>query len=253
MSNAYIYLASQSPRRQELLKQIGVRYEMLLPAANEDAESIEIPLSNESAHTYVERVTKAKCQAALKRWKENDLPWAPILCADTTVSLPGHSEGEILGKPTNAEDAVRILSMLSGKVHEVITGVVIISNDKEVAFYDITEVEFHPIDQEDIRYYVDNYLPLDKAGAYAAQDDNGEMIARVEGSFTNVIGLPMEALTRELADDGRAGAGRGHPRGRPAVPARAAGVAARGGRRPHPCAGPGRPRAWRPGCRCACT
>ena len=91
----FIYLASQSPRRQELLKQIGVRFEMLLPSANENSEDIETPLPQEKARTYVERVTLAKSTAALSRWEKRNLPWAPILCADTTVSLPNSSDGEI--------------------------------------------------------------------------------------------------------------------------------------------------------------
>ena len=115
----FIYLASQSPRRQELLKQIGVRYEMLLPALGEDAESIEIPLPQEKARDYVKRVTLAKASLALARWRKSGLPWAPILCADTTVSLPNSQNGEILGKPIDADDARRILEILSGKTHEV--------------------------------------------------------------------------------------------------------------------------------------
>lgn len=199
--NPFIYLASQSPRRQELLKQIGVRYEMLLPAANEDAESIEIPLSNESAHTYVERVTKAKCQAALKRWKENDLPWAPILCADTTVSLPGHSEGEILGKPTNAEDAARILSMLSGKVHEVITGVAVISKPEEHPLFalQVSEVEFAALTNEQINAYIASGEPFGKAGAYGIQGLASAFICSIKGSYSGIMGLPLYETAQLLA------------------------------------------------------
>ena len=199
--NPFIYLASQSPRRQELLKRIGVRYEMLLPAANEDAESIEIPLSNESAHTYVERVTKAKCQAALKRWKENDLPWAPILCADTTVSLPGHSEGEILGKPTNAEDAARILSMLSGKVHEVITGVAVISKPEEPPLFalQVSEVKFAALTNEQINTYIASGEPFDKAGAYGIQGLASAFICSIKGSYSGIMGLPLYETAQLLA------------------------------------------------------
>ena len=197
----FIYLASQSPRRQELLKQIGVRYEMLLPAANEDTESIEIPLSNESAHTYVERVTKAKCQAALKRWKENDLPWSPILCADTTVSLPGHSEGEILGKPTNAEDAARILSMLSGKVHEVITGVAVISKPEEPPLFilQVSEVEFAALTNEQINTYIASGEPFGKAGAYGIQGLASAFICSIKGSYSGIMGLPLYETAQLLA------------------------------------------------------
>jgi septum formation protein len=123
---SYIYLASQSPRRQELLQQIGVRFEMLIAAPGEDTETLELPLPNEKARNYVQRVTFAKSAIALARWQHSGKPWAPILCADTTVSLPSNPDGEILGKPSDAADAARILTMLSGKVHEVLTAVVMI-------------------------------------------------------------------------------------------------------------------------------
>ena len=122
----YIYLASQSPRRQELLKQIGVQFEMLTAEPHEDTETLEIPIPHEKAHDYVKRVTLAKSTVALDRWSKSKRPWAPILCADTTVSLPSSIAGEILGKPIDTADAVRILEMLSGKVHEVLTAVVLL-------------------------------------------------------------------------------------------------------------------------------
>ncbi len=123
--NPFIYLASQSPRRQDLLKQIGVHFELLQPQIGEDTESIEIALPQEKARVYVERVTLAKSAMALTRWEKSGLPWAPILCADTTVSLPNGIGGEILGKPTDAADATRILEMLSDKTHEVLTAVAV--------------------------------------------------------------------------------------------------------------------------------
>ena len=127
---SYIYLASQSPRRQELLKQIGVQFEMLIAEAGEDTETLETPLPNEKARDYVQRVTFTKSAIALARWQNSGKPWAPILCADTTVSLPGSPDGEILGKPTDAANATHILEMLSGKVHEVLTAVAITIDPK---------------------------------------------------------------------------------------------------------------------------
>ena len=111
---------------------MGVRFEMLLPTPDEDSEGIETPLPHEKARAYVERVTLAKSAAALTRWQKRGLPWAPILCADTTVSLPNSPDGEILGKPIDAADAARILSMLSGKAHEVLTAVSITSSPTRV-------------------------------------------------------------------------------------------------------------------------
>jgi septum formation protein len=127
---SYIYLASQSPRRQELLKQIGVQFEMLIAAPGEDTETLEIPLPQEKARDYVQRVTFAKSAIALARWQKSGKPWAPILCADTTVSVPDNSDGEILGKPSDAADAARILEMLSGKTHEVLTAVALMVDPK---------------------------------------------------------------------------------------------------------------------------
>jgi len=158
----YIYLASQSPRRQELLKQMGVQFEMLLPAPGEDAEAIEIPLPNEKARAYVERVTLAKSAAALARWQKSNLPWAPILCADTTVSLPNHPTGEILGKPSDAEDARRVLSLLSGKTHEVLTAVAItLSLDsKPACLVQVSEVEFSLLSTEQMKTILPVGSPL---------------------------------------------------------------------------------------------
>ena len=199
--SSFIYLASQSPRRQELLKQIGVQFEMLLPKANEDTESIEIPLPQEPARTYVERVTKAKCQVALERWKQAQLPWAPILCADTTVSLPGNSVGKILGKPTNADDAARILSMLSGKVHEVITGVAVVSNPNEPALFalQVSEVEFATLTSEQINAYIASGEPFGKAGAYGIQGLASAFICSIKGSYSGIMGLPLYETAQLLA------------------------------------------------------
>ena len=121
MKYNFIYLASQSPRRQELLTQIGVRFELLLPSHYENAEALELPMANEKAIDYVQRVTLLKSMAALHRWQllhqsNPKLVWAPIVCADTTVSLSGSPATEILGKPTDVTHATEMLNMLAAKV-----------------------------------------------------------------------------------------------------------------------------------------
>ena len=189
----FIYLASQSPRRQELLKQIGVRYEMLLPTLGEDAEGIETPLPYEKARDYVKRVTLAKASLALKRWRNSGLPWAPILCADTTVSLPNSENGEILGKPNDANDARRILEMLSGKTHEVLTAIALINNPEDVpnCVVQISEVEFANLSSEQISTYIASQGPFGKAGAYGIQGSAGAFISKINGSYSGIMGLPL--------------------------------------------------------------
>ncbi len=200
----FIYLASQSPRRQELLKQIGVCYEMLLPTPGEDAESIEIPLPQEKARDYVKRVTLAKASLALARWRKSGLSWAPILCADTTVSLPNSENGEILGKPINANDARRILEMLSGKTHEVLTAVALINNPEDApnCVVQISEVEFANLSSEQINSYIASQEPFGKAGAYGIQGGAGAFISKITGSYSGIMGLPLYE-TAQLLDHAR--------------------------------------------------
>ena len=198
-NHSFIYLASQSPRRQELLKQLGVQFEMLLPSPEEDSESIEIPLPHEKARDYVERVILAKSTAALQRWKVRELPWAPILCADTTVSLPDDPAGEILGKPADALDADRILTMLSGKVHEVLTAVAITPAPeiKPLCIVQVSKVQFAALSEQDIATYIASGEPFGKAGAYGIQGLGGSLIPSIEGSYSGIMGLPLYE-TREL-------------------------------------------------------
>jgi len=189
----FIYLASQSPRRQELLKQIGVKYEMLTPEPGEDAESIEASHPNEKARDYVARVTLAKSEAALERHIERALPWAPILCADTTVSLPGHLGGEILGKPFDAVDAERILKLLSGKTHQVLTAVALrISPSSEpVSIVQTSEVTFTKLSEDQIAKYIASGEPFGKAGAYGIQGLGSSLIESITGSYSGIMGLPL--------------------------------------------------------------
>jgi len=190
---SFIYLASQSPRRQELLKQMGVRYEMLAPSPGEDSESIETPLLHEKARAYVERVTLAKSTAALARWQKSGLAWAPILCADTTVSLPSNSEGEILGKPADETDAARILNMLSGKTHEVLTAIALTidPSKKPLCLLQVSRVHFAKLSPKQIATYIASGEPFGKAGAYGIQGLGGAFTPSIEGSYSGIMGLPI--------------------------------------------------------------
>ncbi|MBU3577688.1 septum formation protein Maf [Polynucleobacter sp. UK-Kesae-W10] len=191
--HTFIYLASQSPRRQELLKQIGTRFELLLPEPGEDTESIETPLLQENARAYVERVTLAKSTVALERWKQKNLPWAPILCADTTVSLPDSVEGQILGKPSNAADAAHILQMLSGKIHQVLSAVALTiePNEKPYCLVQVSEVQFAQLSTDQIKVYIESGEPFGKAGAYGIQGSGSAFIPSIKGSYSGIMGLPL--------------------------------------------------------------
>ena len=197
---SYIYLASQSPRRQELLKQIGIRFEMLAAELGEDTEALEVHLSNEKALAYVERVTLAKSATALARWQKSGKPWAPILCADTTVSLPGNPTGEILGKPSDAAEAARILEMLSGKVHQVLTAVALTiePKTKPLCLVQVSEVEFAHLTQAQIADYIESGEPFGKAGAYGIQGLGGAFIPRIKGSYSGIMGLPIFEVSQLL-------------------------------------------------------
>jgi len=191
--HSFIYLASQSPRRQELLKQIQIPFELLIPDLGEDTESLEIPLEHEKARSYVERVTLAKCALALDRWKRKGIPWAPILCADTTVSITCAPHGEILGKPVDDADAHRMLSMLSGKHHLVLTCVAIFHDAQSApsSFIQISEVEFGELSEQQITSYISSGEPFGKAGAYGIQGLGSTLIRSIHGSYSGIMGLPL--------------------------------------------------------------
>ncbi|CAN5288848.1 Maf family protein [soil metagenome] len=183
----FIYLASQSARRRQLLEQIGVRYELLLADANEDAEALEALIPGELPEVYVARVTEAKLDAALARLAARGLPVAPILCSDTTVAV----EQQILGKPADAEDAFNTLSLLSGRRHRVITAVALGDAARRRAVLSVSAVDFAPIPAEQLRRYVDSGEPFGKAGSYAIQSQAAAWISRVEGSYSGIMGLPL--------------------------------------------------------------
>lgn len=189
-----IYLASRSPRRRELLKQIGVPFELLL--LREDlrrgADVDETPLPDESPGVYVLRVAGAKVTAAARQIAFRGLPQKPALAADTTVVF----DDRILGKPLNAGDATRMLRALSGREHQVLTAVALALREQIETQISVSSVWFHELTDADIRRYVATGEPLDRAGSYAIQGEGAHLIDRIEGSYTNVIGLPVpEVLT----------------------------------------------------------
>jgi len=182
-----IYLASQSPRRRQLLHQIGVQHELLLPGADEDAEALEAVLPGELPADYVQRVTLAKLKAAVQRHRRRALPAAPILCADTTVAI-GRT---ILGKPADDADAARMLELLSGRTHRVLTAVAVRKGRRESLALSISRVHFRPLKRAEIAAYVASGEPRGKAGAYAIQSGAAAWISRIEGSYSGIMGLPL--------------------------------------------------------------
>lgn len=183
----FIYLASQSPRRSQLLEQIGVPHRLLLPDAQEDAEALEAALPGESPTAYVRRVTALKLDAALARLKRRGLPPAPVLCADTTVALGRR----ILGKPADAAEARAMLAALSGRSHRVLTSVALGAGRRRGAALSVSTVRFAPLDAGRIRAYVASGEPLGKAGAYAVQGRAAAFIAHIAGSHSGIMGLPV--------------------------------------------------------------
>ncbi len=197
MSAPFIYLASQSPRRRQLLEQLGVAYELLLPDAGEDAEALEAVRPGEAPLAYVRRVTGLKLDAALARLKRRGLPPAPVLCSDTTVAL-----GRVIyGKPVDAADAKRMLGELAGHTHRVLTAVAVGTQRRREAAVSESKVSFEPLTRAQIAAYVATGEPLGKAGAYAIQGRAAMYVTHISGSYSGIMGLPMHetaALLRAL-------------------------------------------------------
>ncbi|SFO29173.1 septum formation protein [Variovorax sp. PDC80] len=183
----FLYLASQSPRRAQLLGQLGVRHELLLAADDEDAEALETVLPGESPTAYVQRVTALKLDAAVARQRRRGLTDAPVLCADTTVAL-GRT---ILGKPEDARDAERMLALLSGTTHRVLTAVALQQGRRWQAALSVSRVRFAPMSRAQIRRYVEGGEPLGKAGAYGIQGAAAAFVEHISGSYSGIMGLPM--------------------------------------------------------------
>lgn len=189
----FIWLASQSPRRQALLTQIGVTPQLLLPGDDEDAEALEAVQPGELPLAYVQRVTCAKLQAAVARHQRRGLAPAPILCADTTVALGRR----ILGKPADAQEAAETLAALSGRTHRVLTSVAVASAKGPAGRVrveqatQISRVRFAPFSASLIQAYIASGEPFGKAGSYAIQGALAAHIAHIEGSHSGIMGLPL--------------------------------------------------------------
>ena len=219
----FIWLASQSPRRRELLNRLGVRTELLLADPEidivEDVEALEHPLREENPTQYVERVVQAKLEAAMARHQRRGLEAAPILVADTTVAIGGR----ILGKPADANEASSMLSALSGRTHRVLTAVAVArprlpriaqapegSAPIDLPFWharilratSVSRVRFARLSQAQIARYVASGEPMDKAGAYAVQGGAGAFVRRIDGSDTGIMGLPLYEAARLLQSAG---------------------------------------------------
>lgn len=218
---ARVYLASQSPRRLQLLAQWGVQCELLLPDPSEDAEALEALLPGDTPRRYVQRVTRLKLQAALQRLKQRGshaeagdargpLAHGPVLCADTTVALGR----QILGKPQTEAEAVEMLTLLAGRSHRVLTAVAVgrlpsesVGDAGEARAWEWhalseSRVTFAPIGSAEIRRYVDTGEPMGKAGAYGIQGNAALWISHISGSYTGIMGLPAFETAHVLRQSG---------------------------------------------------
>ncbi|MEX1200998.1 MAG: Maf family protein [Methylophaga sp.] len=185
-----IYLASGSPRRRELLAQIGVNFEVLPIDIDESVQD------DEPAEVYVKRVTIAKAQAGLARIEQQNLPLRPVLAADTAVIV----DKQILGKPADAQQAREFLQKLSGRQHQVLSGVAL-ATDRNVSMRSqLNQVRFAKLSDTEIDWYVGTGEGLDKAGAYAVQGLAAQFIAHIDGSYSGIMGLPLFE-TRQLLQE----------------------------------------------------
>ena len=184
-----LILASASPRRSELLTQIGLQFRIHPAHINED------PFPNEDPATYVARLALEKARAVFAELSsKNSAPPQVVLGADTTVTLDNH----ILGKPNDAVDATRMLTLLSGRTHQVLTGVALVSAHSSEVATESTSVTFMALTAEEIAAYVATHEPLDKAGAYAIQGRAARWIPRIDGCYFNVVGLPLARVAKML-------------------------------------------------------
>lgn len=196
-----LYLASRSPRRAELLRQLGVTFDTLLlrEASGRDRDVLEEALDGEPPGHYVERIARTKAQVGWQRMQNRKLAPHPVLGADTEVVL-GHA---IFGKPRHAKDAVAMLERLAGRTHEVMTAVAVRWQDRTDVEVSVSRVTLRKLARAEIDRYVATGEPLDKAGAYAIQGRAAAFVTRIEGSYTGVVGLPLAETATLLA---RAGA-----------------------------------------------
>ena len=184
-----LYLASRSPRRRELLHQMGVEFDTIAfgDGMHKDPEVDETPFPGEDPVVYVERVTRAKAEFGIALLAERHLPMRPVLSADTTLEF----NGEIIGKPVDAADATAILQRLSGQTHHVLTGVAVSHQGQTEYILSRSQVRFRRLDADEIRHYVMSGEPMDKAGAYGIQGKAGLFVEYIAGSYTGIMGLPV--------------------------------------------------------------
>lgn len=184
--NYRIFLASNSPRRKELLSGLGIPFEVRVNGDIDESYPLDLPPEAIPLH-----ISRKKAAAYLQTMSADEL----IITADTVVV----ASGEILGKPIDASDAHRMLRLLSGTTHQVITGVCLTTTDHQVAFSVTTDVTFKDLSDEEIHYYIDHYRPYDKAGAYGIQEWIGYIgVTGLHGSYFNVMGLPIQRIYEEL-------------------------------------------------------
>ena len=194
-----IYLASKSPRRRELLKQIGIQFELLMMREQSPRIDVdEAPLRDESAHAYVQRIVLLKTAAAMRVMRERRLPPRLILTADTTVTI----DGDVLGKPVDRAEAVQMLTRLAGQSHQVLTAVAVANNSDVKHILSTSFVAFAPLTDDEIKRYVDSGEPMGKAGGYAVQGIAAKFIVKLSGSYSGVVGLPLYETTALLRQCG---------------------------------------------------
>jgi septum formation protein len=200
MIDPRIYLASRSPRRRELLTQIGVRFDLLLfrAAPREDAAVSEAWLPGETPEVYVERVARAKAVFAAGLLAPRHIVARPVLAADTTLDL----DGEIVGKPRDEADATAILRRLSGRSHRVLTAIAMARGERVEHRTSISEVRFRQLGADEIRRYVQSGEPMDKAGAYGIQGRAAAFVEEIRGSHSGIVGLPLCETALLLRDFG---------------------------------------------------
>ncbi|GHT81638.1 Maf-like protein [Betaproteobacteria bacterium] len=189
-SQPHIYLASSSPRRRELLHQIGVQFDVLvfrIGERGEDADVDEALHADEKAGHYVERLALTKASAGVKRLLWRKLPRQPVLAADTVIEI----DDKIIRKPTDINDACDILQQLSGRSHRVLTAVAISDGEKIRSRISTSEVRFKTLSEDDIHHYIKTGEPMDKAGAYGIQGFAATFIEEIRGSYSGIMGLPL--------------------------------------------------------------
>jgi nucleoside triphosphate pyrophosphatase len=189
---SYIYLASKSPRRQQLLQQIGIPFKLL----EQDVD--EQPLTNEKAHELVSRLAKDKALSSYQILNKKQLELAPVLGADTMVIVDDNGSEKILGKPVDKEHAVEILSLLSGHTHNVLTAICLTDGKKTLSSISNSTVSFKKLSSSEINNYWHTGEPVDKAGAYAIQGKAAAFITNISGSYSGIMGLPLYETTTLL-------------------------------------------------------